>query len=166
MTIIFLVKILIAIFLIRFHSNNNNLYKNPVIATINNYTKHITYPFESIIPKAKKDYSALIAVFLLTLIIFFFLVKANLFSALVNSLILFIFTWLDVLMYSLILVVIGSWLQANPRQTIMEIALSCNRWAVRPLQKILPSFAGLDFSPIVILFSIQIVKKLIVSLIH
>ncbi|WP_233120079.1 YggT family protein [Rappaport israeli] len=66
----------------------------------------------------------------------------------------------------MIIAVIGSWLQTNPRQSVMQIMLSCHEWLLAPIRRLIPSFGGLDFSPIAALFLLNLIRRLLAHLIQ
>ena len=80
---------------------------------------------------------------------------------------------LSVLMWIIIGQVILSWLLAfnvlnTSSQGVRTVALALDRITAplyRPIRRILPDFGGLDFSPLVILILIQIIKKLLAGVV-
>jgi YggT family protein len=76
---------------------------------------------------------------------------------------------LDVLMWIIIIQVVLSWLFAfnvlNMQSGgVRTFALALERITApiyRPIRRILPDFGGIDFSPLVILILIQVLKKLL-----
>ena len=79
---------------------------------------------------------------------------------------------LQLVVYIIIAQVILSWLVAfnviNTRSGFVRSLLTgLDRLTgplVRPIRRLLPDFGGIDFSPIVVLLAIQIVRKLLVGL--
>ena len=80
---------------------------------------------------------------------------------------------LSVLMWIIIGQVILSWLLAfnvlnTSSQGVRTFALALERITAplyRPIRRILPDFGGLDFSPLVILILIQVIKKLLAGVV-
>src|SRR5690349_4007178 len=76
---------------------------------------------------------------------------------------------LQVLVWVIIAQVIISWLvafnvintQSNFVRTVLDVLDRLTAPLYRPIRKILPDFGGIDFSPIVILILIQVIKKLL-----
>jgi len=76
---------------------------------------------------------------------------------------------LDVLFWVIIVQVILSWLFVlnvlnTSSQGIRSFAVAIDRLTAplyRPIRRMLPDFGGIDFSPLVIIILIQIVKKLL-----
>ncbi|MDO5090624.1 MAG: YggT family protein [Cardiobacteriaceae bacterium] len=153
-----LIELLIAIFLIRFHANAYRLGRNPILERLNQLTNPVVLPFSRLIPTRRWDIGAVIVALIIALLAAFLLTRSLPLTLILGSLQFFLGTWLDLILYSLIIVVIGSWLQADPRQPVMQLMLACNEWIMAPLRRIIPSFGGLDFSPIVVLFAVQFGK--------
>jgi YggT family protein len=80
---------------------------------------------------------------------------------------------LTILMWVIIIQVILSWLLVlNVLNTssngVRTIAVAIDRLTAplyRPIRRMLPDFGGIDFSPLVILILIQIVKKLLAGVV-
>jgi YggT family protein len=79
---------------------------------------------------------------------------------------------LQVLVWVIIAQVIISWLvafnvintQSNFVRTVLDVLDRLTAPLYRPIRKILPDFGGIDFSPIVLILAIQILRKLIAGL--
>ena len=75
---------------------------------------------------------------------------------------------LQILVWVIIIQVILSWLVAfnvintssNFVRTVLDVLDRLTAPLYRPIRKILPDFGGIDFSPIVLILSIQILRKL------
>jgi YggT family protein len=80
---------------------------------------------------------------------------------------------LSILMWIIIIQVVLSWLLAfnvlnTSSQGVRTIALAIDRITAplyRPIRRMLPDFGGIDFSPLVILILIQVVKKLLAGVV-
>ena len=80
---------------------------------------------------------------------------------------------LDVLTWIIIIQVILSWLFAfNVLNTgsgaVRSITMALDRLTAplyRPIRAVLPDFGGIDFSPLVVLILIQIIKKLLAGVV-
>ena len=85
----------------------------------------------------------------------------------IANLLLTILTWI------IIIQVILSWLLAfnvlnTSSQGVRSIAVAMDRITAplyRPIRRILPDFGGIDFSPLVILILIQVIKKLLAGVV-
>lgn len=157
--ILFIIKLLIAVFIIRFHVNAYRLGYNPVVDKLNQITNPVVLPFSRLLKNKRYDFAALIPALIIAVLAAFVLFR-NVSAALLFGInILFIATWLQVIFYTMLIVIIGSWLQTDPRQPVMQVALSCSDWLLAPIRSIIPSLAGLDFSPIIALFAIQFAQS-------
>ena len=75
---------------------------------------------------------------------------------------------LQVLVWVIIAQVILSWLvafnvintQSNFVRTVLDVLDRLTAPLYRPIRKILPDFGGIDFSPIILILAIQILRKL------
>ena len=65
-------------------------------------------------------------------------------------------------LYSLVVLaaVIMSWVRIDPRQPLAMIVASLTDPVLGPLRRALPPMGGLDFSPMVLLFGLQILGNL------
>ena len=66
-------------------------------------------------------------------------------------------------LYSLVvlLAVIFSWIQLDRRNPLASIVYSLTEPLLAPIRSVLPPMGGLDFSPMVLLLALQILKGLI-----
>jgi YggT family protein len=64
--------------------------------------------------------------------------------------------------YSLVVLaaVIMSWVRIDPRQPLAMIVASLTDPVLGPLRRVLPPMGGMDFSPMVLLFGLQILGNL------
>jgi len=75
---------------------------------------------------------------------------------------------LQILVWVIIAQVIISWLvafnvintQSNFVRTVLDVLDRLTAPLYRPIRRILPDFGGIDFSPIVLILAIQILRKL------
>jgi len=85
----------------------------------------------------------------------------------IANLLLTILTWI------IIIQVVLSWLLAfnvlnTSSQGVRSIAVAMDRITAplyRPIRRVLPDFGGIDFSPLVILILIQVIKKLLAGVV-
>lgn len=158
-----LLKIIIAIFIVRFYVNQYRLGGNFIVENINKYTQPITFPFNQLLKSVRMryDYTALIAAFIIAFIGAFIQFKSIGGGLVIGLLYYFLQTWISVLIYALFVVVIGSWLFPDPQKPVMQVANSCTQWMMKPIQRVIPSFGGLDFSPIIVFFLLNIINGFI-----
>jgi YggT family protein len=67
-------------------------------------------------------------------------------------------------LYSLVVLVavILSWVPLDRRHPVVTIVHSLTEPALAPIRKVLPPTAGIDFSPMVLLIALQVVKGLFI----
>jgi YggT family protein len=66
-------------------------------------------------------------------------------------------------LYSLIVLVavIASWVQLSPYNPIGRVVYGLTEPLLQPIRRVLPPMGGLDFSPLVLLLLVQLVKRLL-----
>ena len=66
-------------------------------------------------------------------------------------------------LYSLIVLVaiVMSWIQLPPSNPIAQFVIAVTEPVLGPIRRALPPMAGLDFSPMVLLIGLQILKGLL-----
>jgi YggT family protein len=66
-------------------------------------------------------------------------------------------------LYSLVVLVavILSWVPVNPRGSLVVIVHTLTEPVLRPIRQVLPPMAGLDWSPMVLLIGLQMLKSLL-----
>jgi YggT family protein len=67
-------------------------------------------------------------------------------------------------LYSLVVLVavVLSWVQIDPRNPLVTIIHSLTEPVLAPIRRVLPPMGGLDLSPMILLFALQILKRLLV----
>ena len=155
--IIILGKLAIALFLIRFHANLYRLGFNPIVSQLNRATDPLVLPFRKLLPPSRFDFGAVIVAAIIALLTCFILFVNP--GAIPLGVLLLLNTWLNTTFYAILITVIGSWLQTDPRQPVMQIALSCCEWLMAPLRRIIPPVGMLDFSPMAALFLIYLAQQ-------
>lgn len=164
--LIFFIKLFIGVFIVRFHVNLYRLGVNPIVLKLNELTNPIVLPFRALFRTKRYDLSALFVALLLSILVGIGLLHNLALGLKFGIFILFLNTWIDIVFYSMIIAVIGSWLQTNPRQSVMQIMLSCHEWLLAPIRRLIPSLGGLDFSPIAALFLLNLIRRLLAHLIQ
>ena len=155
--IIFLGKLAIALFIVRFHTNLYRLGFNPIVSRLNRTTDPLVLPFRKLLPPSRFDFGAVIVAAIIALLVTFILFVNPV--AIPLGVLLLLNTWLNTTFYAILITVIGSWLQTDPRQPVMQIALSCCEWLMAPLRRIIPPVGMLDFSPMAALFLIYLAQQ-------
>ena len=160
--IIILGKLAIALFLIRFHANLYRLGFNPLAQQLNRHTNPLVLPFRKLLPPSRYDFGALAVAGIIALaisLVFTAAIHASFGVFIALFLTLIINTWLNTLFYAILIVVIGSWLQTDPRQPVMQIALACADWLMAPLRRIIPPVGMIDFTPMAALFILYLAQS-------
>jgi YggT family protein len=57
-----------------------------------------------------------------------------------------------------------SWFNPNPNNTIVRLIRGLTNPPLLFIQKYVPTFAGLDLSPVILIFAILFLKRIIISL--
>ena len=67
-------------------------------------------------------------------------------------------------LYSLVVLVavILSWVPLDPRNPLVTITHALTEPVLAPIRSVLPAMAGLDLSPMVLLFALQLLKGLVI----
>jgi YggT family protein len=68
---------------------------------------------------------------------------------------------LDIYMFILLAHVVISWLTLPANNSVVDFIYKVTEPVLEPIRSILPTFGGLDFSPLIVLFGIQIFKSVI-----
>ena len=160
--IIILGKLAIALFLIRFHANLYRLGFNPLAQQLNRHTDPLVLPFRKLLPPSRYDFGALAVAGIIALaisLVFTAAIHASFGVFIALFLTLIINTWLNTIFYAILIIVIGSWLQTDPRQPVMQIALACADWLMAPLRRIIPPVGMIDFTPMAALFILYLAQS-------
>ena len=160
--LLFISKLLIALFLIRFHANLYHLGFNPLAQQLNRHTDPLVLPFHKLLPPSRYDFGALAVAGIIALaisLIFTAAIHASFGVFIALCLVLIITTWLNTIFYAILIIVIGSWLQTDPRQPVMQIALACADWLMAPLRRIIPPVGMIDFTPMAALFILYLAQS-------
>ncbi len=57
--------------------------------------------------------------------------------------------------------VIVSWMQLPPRNQLVQIVRQLTEPALEPIRKLLPPMGGIDFSPMILILGLQLLKGLL-----
>ena len=165
LTLLFLLRFFLQLFKAPFN--------NPLTYMVVSLTDFAVKPARRLIPSwGKVDLStlvlALVTQFLLQLCLLWLrdlpvsLVGNTIWTSLIGMSVLGIFrTMLDVFFYAILLQVILSWV--NPHSPISSVLDSLTKPILAPIQRLLPTAGGMDFSPVVALILIQMVNISVVK---
>jgi YggT family protein len=68
---------------------------------------------------------------------------------------------LDAYTMVVFLAVVLSWFRLSPENPVVRLARALTEPVLEPIRKILPSAGGLDFSPLVLLLGLQLLRRLL-----
>ncbi|MGY0398498.1 MAG: YggT family protein [Ostreibacterium sp.] len=160
------------LFIGRFHLELSkvNSFVEP-INSIRKVTNPLVLPMKRLTPFTwVKKFAAIQVAFLITLIVYLVIFQVGVMHAFVMSLLMLIVTWIKFLQYGMFLFIIGTWVKIPALQHINYLLYNLFEPMLRPIRQIIPSFGGLDFSPIVFLFglsfAVNIISKLVVNLFY
>ncbi len=170
---IFLVRVLISLytgaFILRFLLQLVRAdYYNPVSQALVKVTNPLLKPLRRFIPGFRGiDIAALIVMYLLEVlkivIVYALLAGLPLTAAGVllfalRSLFL-LFLWIYIL--SIIVQAIMSWVNPGTYNPVTSVVYSLNEPLLRPVRRVLPPMAGMDFSPLVVIIGLEVIRILI-----
>jgi YggT family protein len=69
-----------------------------------------------------------------------------------------------VLNFAILIRVLLSWVQVSPGHPLVQFLYQITDPILAPFRKVIPPAAGLDFSPIVAFFVLELLRRLILSL--
>jgi Predicted integral membrane protein len=75
---------------------------------------------------------------------------------------LFLASLIDLYSLVVLVAVILSWVPLDPRNPLVTIAHALTEPVLAPIRHALPATGGLDLSPMVLLFTLQLLKTLLV----
>jgi YggT family protein len=68
---------------------------------------------------------------------------------------------LDLYAIVVLVAVVTSWLRLSPDHPVVRITSALTEPLLSPIRRALPSFGGFDFSPLVLLLGIQLLRRLL-----
>lgn len=66
--------------------------------------------------------------------------------------------------FAILIRVLISWIRVDPRNPLIQFLFAITEPILAPFRRIIPPAAGLDFSPIVAFFVLELLRRLILSL--
>lgn len=153
-------------FIFRFHLEQTPI--NPYHRSIR-FLIQITDPFVvmlRVLVRVKwfNTIAPLLIAFLLVLLINFsyyvLFLNQSMKLAVIISIVYFVQAWARLITYALVIYVICSWVRIPQLATLSYILHHFLQPIVGPIQRVLPSFGGLDFSPIIVFFGLYYFERL------
>ena len=166
-------SILTLVFLLRFLMQMLRAsFNNPIGQIVIALTDFAVKPARRFIPGWKKlDLSTLVLAFLVQLILQLILLSLSQIQVLTNTPVLAIAffratlgvasTLFDIFFYAILLQVILSWV--NPHTPFAPVLHSITQPILGPIQRIVPTISGIDFSPLVAIILLQMLNIAIFS---
>ena len=164
LTLLFLLRFFLQLFRAPFN--------NPLSYMVVSLTDFAVKPVRKVIPSwGKIDLSTLVLALFTQLLLQFCLlwlrdlpislVGNTIWTSLIGMGLLGVFrTMMDVFFYAILLQVILSWV--NPQSPISSVLSSLTKPILAPIQRLLPTAGGMDFSPVVALILIQMLNVSVV----
>jgi YggT family protein len=130
-------------------------------------TNPLLVPLRRVIPSAGKiDTSALLLMLSLQMLSFGLIAllragQVSIVSLLILSVAELVGLFLNVLLFSILIQVVLSWVSPGTYNPAVSVLYSITEPVLRPCRRLLPPISGIDLSPLVALIGIQVVKMLL-----
>ncbi len=144
-------------------------FRNPIVVPIVKLTHPPLAWLRRFVPGLYGiDLSAIVLFLLLGLLKFFLLgllkgVVFNPLGGLVLVFALMLQTTIWLFLGAIFIQAMMSWFMPNPGSPVMRLLSDFTRPVLMPIRNLLPSFGGIDFSPIVALIGLNFLQKLLIS---
>jgi YggT family protein len=142
-------------------------FYNPVSQFLVKVTNPLLVPLRRVIPSVGKiDTSALLLMLSLQMVSFGLIVllragQVSIVSLLIVSVAELVGLFLNVLLFSILIQVVLSWVSPGTYNPAVSVLYSITEPVLRRCRSLLPPISGIDLSPLVALIGIQIVKMLL-----
>ncbi len=145
-------------------------YYNPISQLVIKLTNPIVKPLQRILPGIKGiDFAILVPIYILSLlrILIVTYVGYQTFPQIIGML-LWGLTYIldqlaDVFFFSLIIGAILSWVQNTQTASVAEVMYLINKPILNPLRRLIPTFSGMDFTPLIGLVLIKLIDILVIN---
>jgi YggT family protein len=147
-------------------------FYNPVSQFLVRITNPLLVPMRKIIPVIGKfDTAAVVLMLALQLISVFIVVALRGASVPVITLLLYavgeLFMMLiNVFLVSIVVQVILSWISPGTYSPVNSLLYSLTSPILKPIQRIIPPLSGIDLSPLFAIIGLQVIRMLIMPLLH
>jgi YggT family protein len=147
-------------------------FYNPVSQFLVRVTNPLLVPLRKVIPVVGKfDTAAIVLMLVLQLISVFIVISLR--GASVSFLSLLLYTvgelfmlLINILLISIVVQVIMSWISPGTYSPVNSLLYSLTNPILRPIQRIIPPLSGIDLSPLFAMIGLQVVRMLIMPLLH
>ncbi len=147
-------------------------FYNPVSQFLVKITHPILRPMRRVIPSFRKFDTASVVLMLVLQAVSVLLVQwiygahPGIGAVVVLSVAELISLALNVILVAIIIEVIVSWINPHGYNPALALVYSITEPVLRPARNLLPAMGGFDFSPLVVLLAIQVIKMLIIPPLH
>lgn len=144
-------------------------FYNPVSQFVVKATTPLLKPLRRVIPGfAGIDFASVVLMLLLQFAALWAItamlgVPAGIANLLMLSVAELIDLALNILLFSIIVQVIASWIAPGGYNPLLRLLYQLNDPLLRPARRLLPDLGGLDLSPILVLVGLQLVRMLVVA---
>jgi YggT family protein len=147
-------------------------FYNPVSQFLVRITNPLLVPLRKVIPVIGKfDTAAIVLMLVLQLIIE--IIKATLRGVSVPFLTMLMYTvgelfllLINIFLVSIVIQVILSWISPGTYSPVNSLLYSLTNPILKPIQRAIPPLSGIDLSPLFALIGLQVVRMLIMPLLH
>ena len=142
-------------------------FYNPVSQFLVKVTNPALIPLRRIIPSAGKvDSSALVLMLLLQMVALGLIAllrdsQTSIGALLILSLAELLGLLLNVFLFAILIQVIMSWINPGAYNPAVSLLYSLTEPVLRPCRRLIPTFSGIDLSPLLALIGIQLAKMLL-----
>lgn len=70
----------------------------------------------------------------------------------------------EVLVWLIIIRCVLSFIKHNPYQPVIRFVYDVTEWVMAPFRRIIPSAGGIDFSPIIAVLAVELVRRIVIRL--
>ena len=147
-------------------------FYNPVSQFLVKVTNPLLVPLRRVVPSIGKiDTSALLLMLSLQMMSFGLIAllragQVSIVSLLMLSVAELAGLFLNVLLFSILIQVVLSWVSPGTYNPAVSVLYSITEPVLRPCRRLLPPISGIDLSPLAALIGIQLVKMLVLPLIQ
>jgi len=147
-------------------------FYNPVSQFLVRITNPLLVPLRKVIPVvAKFDTAAIVLMLVLQLISLFIVASLRGASVPILSLLLYslgelFMLLINIFLVSIVVQVILSWINPGTYSPVNSLLYSLTNPILKPIQRIIPPLSGIDLSPLFAIIGLQVVRMLIMPLLH
>ena len=156
-------RLLIAVFVLRAWMQLAQVdYYNPVTQRFVQTLSPLINPLQTLIPSVGRcNLAALMIAFIIGCGVQVILNPSGEFNNwIIGGTVITLQVTLTTIFWVLLAMVISSWI-VSPTNHWVQVVIQLMRPIVTPIQRVIPPIAGLDFSPIVLIFGIQILRGMV-----